>query len=722
LDSGPESTFAGHLTEIGHLGPRIEGSVGEAAAIAYITKALEQRGLRPRVQRLSGLADGHSWSRSITVSFPGLRNDLLAFIIPLGSHVDGPDGEGNAGIALALTEAIRLADAIKGGRSLPVGVGFTFLGGERRGPYEEGASAGPGSRWWIDSLDEQRPTAAIYLSLDFTPGIIGLRNAGPGILSPFWLFERTRLALAASGFTYRLFPNRMQGYRLGLLERPGPLVPYLAAGIPAIELRAEMQGTGPATNPEGPFSAFVDSILASSSDGFSGTWDRDYSSFQVGDFSFVVREGPYIIFLLCFVAAFSAFILLLTVLRRSELPRMFKKAPRRLAFLLLLSGIAALSFVATQGCTNLEKAIIGSSNSWHLAPSLFAAGRLGVLLSLFLALVSFSVSRGLLTSDPWFYEVMALVILGIDVILFAIISLPLSLYFCWGFVMTLVSVLVRKALASLVALVLLYLPLGLLAFEMIATPEASAITSFISPTSGQAILLALIITPFAALTASPLLFFAPKGERMRRRASLIFFLLAIVMEGGLLADASARAGTTPIIATEVFDQDRASFNLGLQSDARLGELVLKRRSMPIAFSTRGDHASFTGEDDRVRIRVTETDKPFLDRVTRHIRLDFDLPPYSIELRADADRTLTTYDCSLPYRVALDGRSISVFCGPGQPAPLEFELTTSPDFEARLFVSCRYLGSLEAYEGMSQRPVRAGDQYLLASFRIGRAVP
>ncbi|MEI6386910.1 MAG: hypothetical protein WCQ50_09750, partial [Spirochaetota bacterium] len=279
-----------HLLALADLGTRGEGSAAELRAADYIVAACAKLGLHADEQKLLLLEADQSNSRAITVTFKGRKPDLLSFIVPLDVHVDGPKGEGDAGIALMLVELHDLADRVRTGWVPEISLAVTFLGGDKRGAYAGGDTAGPGTAWWIDSLDAARPTSVVYLTLNALPGTIGLRNAVPGLLSPYWLYERTRSAISSSGLHYELFPNRMQGYRLGLLKRPGPLAPYLSAGIPAVELRTEAVEPR-MTDPAIPFSRLVAAMLAANSTGFLDIWDRNYSSFQVGSFALVIREG-----------------------------------------------------------------------------------------------------------------------------------------------------------------------------------------------------------------------------------------------------------------------------------------------------------------------------------------------------------------------------------------------------------------------------------------------
>jgi hypothetical protein len=708
--------FGKHLEELGRLGSRTEGSAAEAGTIAYIRGIAAAAGLDLRESPLADLADDHSYSRALTIHFDGKRSDLLVFIVPLDGHSDGPSAEGDAGIALALAGAEDLLYAMKAGMALPISVEFCFLGGERRGTVAEGVTSSAGSNWWIDNIDESRATAVVYLSLDRAPGTLGLHNASLGVLSPYWFYDRTRQALAGSGFEYTLSPNRMQGYRLGLLARPGPLVPYLGAGIPALELRSEAGGAVLA-DPVVAFDKFLRSLVAGNSGGFLDLWDRDYSPFQVGSFSFVVREGPYVLLLLGFISLVAMVVLGLSIARRGRIPDLMRKLPRRLGNLALLLLLALFAFLSTWFCLKLETAIIGSPDAWTLRPALFSLGRLVVTLSVFLGCLSLFVSWRWLSPDPWFYEVAALILLGLDVLLFAFISLPLSVYFCWGFALTLVSILVRKPLASILAIVFLYLPFALLVAEMIATPESSLLAALFTPDPVTVWILAIAILPFASLTASPLLFLAPRGEGRRRVAAAVFISIAVLVEASLVVIADAAARTGPILFSETIDQDAGTFRLDLKTRARMGEAELTRGGRTFVLRSETDKAMTSGDEKTRMIAARITARAFLDRVTHGVTLSFVREPDSLELRLDSKRPLTIYDCSQPYHVSLDGLSARVFVGPGMPNPLRLEITTSPDFAASLGVRAIYSKPLYEYRSPGPRLLRPGRFSVAASFDI-----
>ncbi|HET7839431.1 MAG TPA: hypothetical protein VFL04_06695, partial [Rectinemataceae bacterium] len=300
--------FKARLTRLESFGRRLENSPAEAAAFDYIETVCAQAGIPAAASGFAESAEGYSFSRIVEARIGGARPEELAIVVGVDSWIDSPDGsDGAAGIAFALTELEALAGARGSGRVPPVSLRFVFLGAEKRGRMADGELASLGSRTWISREEGGRAMAVIYLDFDRYPGTIRLRSAGSGILSPYWLYDRARRALETAGLPLSLEANRLMLNRLGLIDRYGPIRPYLDAGLPAIELSGEGGGGPPAKGGAADagawFSGFMDSFLAASASGFPDEWDRHYIAFQIGALTAVVRETSYVAFLVLFSAA-----------------------------------------------------------------------------------------------------------------------------------------------------------------------------------------------------------------------------------------------------------------------------------------------------------------------------------------------------------------------------------------------------------------------------------
>lgn len=704
-------------------GARPEGSRAEAAAFDYIEAELRRMGLEPQSADFSDALEDYSRSRIVEASMPGERADELAVIVPVGSWSgSAEDGDGAYGIALALDAAARLSAARKEGKLLPVSLRFVFLGAEKRGRRADGAIAALGSRTWIRRQEGRGSLAALYLNLPGPPSRVELRGAGRSVLAPYWYYEGMRRALDASGMDYGIDANRQEAYRLGLARDYGPAAPYLEAGMPAVELRPAAPRAG---SPDADwFYRLVSDFAKASSGGFSESWDRHYFILQAGRNVAVVPEKAFVAMLVGLTALVTLSILAATVARRKAVKRLLKRGPAFAAELLALFGaLVAVVFVGRE-LSGLEAFLLGSPRAWTLLPQVFAVSRALFCFLLFLSLLSFLVGKRILTPNPYYYEFAGLVCLAIDVIVFSVVDLSAAFYFIWALVVVEVSLAIRRKWATLAAYLVMYLPLLVIAWEMLRRPDMDAYGRLISPDYVGLLSFAALALPFFAFTASPLLFFERSGAGARKKEALVLAALALAAE---LAAAACFAAVVPadgprrsdLRVSETIDQDRGEFRLRLDGSRRLGKGRLIRGSEELPYDEAGGSAEIAGEDRRRRVEIEESSRPFLDRADESIRLRFASAPYSLELGLDSDAEMLVYDCSLPYKVAVDGKSATIYAGVNPGADFSFSITVPDSFRSRLTVKARYLAPLEGCAQSSGSGLSFGDATLTASRMIGK---
>ena len=452
------------------------------------------------------------------------------------------------------------------------------------------------------------------------------------------------------------------------------------------------------------FTVFLQNLLVRNERGFSESWDRHYLIFQLGGLSAVVREAAYVAFLICFSALAVGGALVLSVTRRSALKAAVHRMPIMAAQLLALFAALCAIVLVERGASALESLLIGSSDFWRLSPRIFAAARVLSSFFLFLSILSVLVERRVLTPNPYFYEFTALVCLTLDIYVFAAIRLTLSFYFIWAFFIVAISLAARKPFATLIAVCLMYVPLGLLAVELILRPEFAVYGRLMAPTVANGLVIAATTLPFFTFVASPLLFYSRHGAAARRHASAVFALVVFLIEGGLLAFAAlgparlppGAAGAADFKLSETLDQDRGGFTAYLSADRRIGRGVLLRGDTRLPYRSASDRVVLHGRDDERIVEVGQSRSFFLDRVNDTITISWAQSPYSVELRLQGEKELQIYDCDLPYRVSLDGKSAVIFSGVNPGRSLRFSLTVPRDFSATLAVRSIYLHSLHAY--------------------------
>jgi hypothetical protein len=721
--------FADRLADLRTLGSRAEGSPGESAAFDYIERALRGMGLIPTSSGFSDIgSEAYSRSKILEAELRGARADELAIVVPIGSWADSPDPtEGAYGIALALDEAERLSAAVRSGSSLPVSLRFVFLGAEKRGSYAEGDVAGLGTKSWIRRQEGRAALAVIYLNMPEYSSRVEMRSAARGLLAPYWYYEASRISLDGAGVDSSVAINRLQAYRLSLASDYGPSAPYLEAGIPAIELRGESgaadgSARAYASSSGSWLGSFVDRLGRELSSGFPDIWDRHYFIFQIGRTVAVLREKLYVAFLVCVVAIALASFLVATVARRQVMKRLMKRAPGLAAGVFSLFGALVLVFVAGKGIILLESAILGSPTAWTLSPKIFAIARVASSLFLFLSLLSLLIERNILTPNPYFYELAALLCLAVDVLVFSAADLSASFYFMWALILVELSLALRKRWATIVAYLLMYAPLLFVAEELVIRPDLGAYAKLISPDIWGLLGLSALSFPFFVFTASPLLFFSRRGKAARRRASLVLFLAALVVEAIALGTSLAIApfsgpGRKDISLSERIDQDSGRFEVELSGQRRLGSGILERDGDRLDYRSLSDHAILSGIEGRKLIMIGSNPRPFLDRADENVSILFARAPYSVDISLVSGSEILLYDCSLPYKVAVDGKSVTIFSVINPGAKLDFTLTVPSSFRSKLVVKARYLALNASYAQSSGSHLRDAGSIVQASFAL-----
>jgi len=720
---GRDGAIGKILTDIISIGSRAEGTIGESRTMEYIGQTLKAAGLSSDSIDFSQVRDGYSSSRIIETRIRGAREDELAILVPVNSWVDAPvPSEGAFGIALALSEALRLSKKTQDGEKSPISLRFVFLGAEKRGRKADGEMVSLGSKTWIARQAGRARLAVLYLNMEDAPSRLAVRSAGDGVLSPYWFYEGVRRALETSGIGYSLEANRLQAYRLGLASDYGAAAGYLEADIPAIELRGDsIEAIG--VSATGWFEKFVTLFMSEERGGFAETWDRHYFIFQIGKLSAVLREKNYVAFLVLVFAVVASSFLIATVARRKAAKQLLHRIPTMMAEVTSLFLVLAIVFLAGKGIAKLDALVLGSVDAWRLSPRIFAAARILFSFFLFLSLLSFLVELRLLSSNPFFYEFAALFCLAIDSLAFSAADLSASFYFMWALVFVEISLASRKRWVTLVAYVLMYVPLIVIAQELAVRPELSSYRKLIAPEYLDVIYLSALTFPFFVFTVSPLLFYARRGARARRRMVVLFAACALSVEAFALMYSivsTTLSGTQrrDLGISELIDQDTGKFEVELTGLRRLGKGSLECRGTRFEYDSMGDRAYLGGDDKEARIGIKETVAPFLDRIDDSISIRFGVPPYRVDIALEASDAILVYDCNFPYKVAVDGRSAVIYPGVNPGETLGLSLTVSSSFHARLVVKAWYLASLETYTQSAGASLTDKGLAIRASFVIG----
>jgi hypothetical protein len=329
------------------------------------------------------------------------------------------------------------------------------------------------------------------------------------------------------------------------------------------------------------------------------------------------------------------------------------------------------------------------------------------------------------TPNPYFYELAAFIVLLVDVLVFSAIDISASFYFMWALIFVELSLAARKRWLTLAAYILMYFPLVIVAWDLVIKPDLAAYGKLLAPGILEVLGLAALAFPFFVFTASPVLFFSRRGARARKRAIVVCVAAAVAVE---VVGLSSSLITAPLVGSsrkdlaiaEVVDQDRGRFEALLSGKRRIGSGLLLRDGEKLAYSSLGDRVSVGGLDGERRIRISSESSPFLDRADESVHIFFSNPPHSVDIYLESEEEMLLYDCSLPYKIAVDGKSATINSPVNPGEELDFSLTVSSAFRSKIVVSAHYLSSLEDYELASGAKLRDSGCIVRAGGELGGA--
>ncbi len=672
LPEAAGGSLPGDLRVVQSFYPRREGSEGEKRAVAFIESRLASMGVGFTPFDFSESDFEHSFSTCIRVDLPGQSKDTVILAVPLDQQPDArQDSDGSITIAVAL-DLIRTFHAAPP----PVSLTVLFLGAE----FGSSDVYPMGSTLFLRDFQPDYRVAVIYLNLRTVPESILVRGGGRGIVTPYWLMNRTVDALRAAGIPYALRGDESQIFRMSSVAEKTAIEPYLKAGYPSVELEGLY---GPVSARQAAdwmtsFPVFLSTLLQETRAGIPEDWDRHYLLFQAGDYSLIITEKAYIAILIIALAG----VLLYSLAFHTGMRRYMRALARNLPALLPITGIAFLFLFA--GTMTLEglQAIRGFSALWSYAPLPSLVLKACVALLLYSAL--YNPARRLpFPRNGSFYTAAALLILLIDIAVVAVLNISFTYYFLWAFVFVFLSALVRPRWAK----VLLFLPApfwGIRGLIEVFTMPSLPLCHFLllSPIWGN-LFTAAACLPFILVILRLGLVLPGRGLLRRRVREYVF-------AGGLFAG-TAVLGTylalfspfsarnpQPLEVTQALEIGPAGEvtrdTLSLSSPAPLSSITVSDASGTRRFDSPGTAVTLPLSPPQASpVKISQDSSAFFSQ--RTITLDVAMPssPREVVATLSSKEDFILLDCSFPF-VRETSKRYRILIGAFAPNPLPLQLT------------------------------------------------
>ena len=239
------------VSDFSHLAtayPRTEGSEQERKTVEYfISRIPAVKSISIKNHDFTETDTGHSFSRIVEVTIPGVREDTLVIAVPLDHRDRIPmERSGALNIALALGIIRTYAE-----EKPPVTLKILLLGAD------DGDSATMGSEYFLKNYYPDSPVSVLYLDFEAIPSRIIFESGGRGRIAPYWLLERYASSVKSTQLPFLNLGNENQAFRIGLSPKRSPLGEYLANGYPGIALKGRYNAERTLSNREW-ISGFMD--------------------------------------------------------------------------------------------------------------------------------------------------------------------------------------------------------------------------------------------------------------------------------------------------------------------------------------------------------------------------------------------------------------------------------------------------------------------------------
>ncbi len=657
------------LREVASFHPRLEGSEGEQKTAAFIASRLQSYGIKYTRFDFSQTELQHSFSPCIRVDVPGRIRDTVIVSVPLGHAVGTePRRDGAVNVALALGLLRRLKD-----EPPPLSVTVLFLGAEF-GPTPDYPM---GSHLFLNDFRPDYRVAVLYLNFRTVPSRVLVRGGGRGIVSPYWLMDRSVRALGEAKLDYQLRGNENQAFRLGLTGEGTIVESFLKEGYPAVSLEEDPADEGAGEkeirNWLFSFHFFFSNFIRESSKGFPEDWDRHYLIFQEKGASLIITEKTYVILLILVLAA----TLLYSLIFHKGLKKYIRTLMRNF---LSIFPILAVPFVLSMAGTLALKAILGVREFptlWSYAPLPF------LLLKLAITLLLFSVLYGALRKLPFprrgsFYSASSIFFLLVDIFTVASINISFTYYFLWALFFVLLASMAPNRWLKLI----LFLPApywgirGLLElFAMPALPFCDFI--LLSVIRGN-LLIAVIGLPFILFIIRLSLVFRGGGVLRRKPRTILLcgvFSAAVIGLGVrlLLYSPFDDLHPQPLSVTQTIDEKTRTSGLWLESPAPIGDVTIRREDGETAIDVRKSSRAVSLDFTPVPVRVEVRESEFLKKKNILLSVSSDDRPRNISVRLYSPQEFILLDSSFPF-LRENPREYRLLIGAFPPHPLPIQLT------------------------------------------------
>ncbi len=658
-----QEDFEQAIEKLSHFYPAQEHSEQADWIQKYIKSRLEKADIPYTEVPLNTLKDCHSFAQNISVVLPGTGEQNLVIAVPMAEH----GSAANTALALELAERFSKQEHTSQIQILFLGADFI------------------GARVSAEEFSDGK-YSLFYLNFKYVPEEIILQTGNREHITPYWMVNYCNSSLRKAGLSFNLKPEQNILYSVGMIPESSPLDIYLDAGITALMFYgAKEEKPKYASIWADSFCRFVE-YFEENGLTHNENEDQNYFILNLGDYYFLFTEFYIMLFFLV-VTGFILFYIILHAKQAKNYVRLFLKN-----FFIVFWTIMMLFifFQISTWISELFLTVTKLDTQWQtIIPELISLKVLICLVFLVLLLPTYSQFKQHNLGN--FYSGSAVITALLDMVIFMAIEFSLAAHFTWSLLCIFLFAVVRRRRIKFLCMILSGLFFIRTVHGILFYPALNLCHGLIFSSMWTNLYLALFVLPFIFMGIR-IFYVIPLKVELNHKLSKLLGYAAVIILTVLafrfiyLYKPFNETNRQLVNAVEFYDLDEKRGTLTLESDYRLGTLLVKNGNEEISVYSKDKSVVYDIQKPQEEVSVWATTSRFLERKTIDFHVATKGKPDQLHITLKApvkDEKILILDSTYPYQIQND--TVSFFIGKNQPMPFELKVTTHKDsaFDAQI---------------------------------------
>ena len=629
----------------------------------YIKHRLEKADIPYNEIPLDTLKDCHSFAKNISVVLPGTEEKKLVIAVPMAEH----SSPVNAALALELAEYFSDREHTSQMQILFLGADFI------------------GSKVAAEELKEEKNTL-FYLNFQGVPDKIILQTGNRDHITPYWIVNYCNSSLMKAALSFNLKPEQNVLYNVGMIPEPSPLDIYLDAGISALMMYGkEGKKHQSAAIWAESFCRFIEEFEKKEVP-IQEHEDQNYFIMSLGGVYFILTELHIMIYFLI-VTGFILFYIILHAKQARNYVHIF------LMNFFIVFWTTMMLFIFFQMSTwfcQLFLKVTQLDTHWQtIIPELISLKVLISLVCLILLLPTYSQFKQHNLGN--FYSGAAIITALLDMVIFMAIGFSFAAYYTWSLLCIFVFAVVRRRHIKFLCMMLSGLFFIRTIYGILFYPALNLCHDLIFSSMWTNLYLAVFVLPFIFMGIR-IFYVIPLKVELKHKISKILGYAALVVLTVIafrfiyLYKPFNEDNRQLVNAVEFYDLDENRGTLTLESDYKLGSLLIKTKDEEFSVFSKEKRLIYDIQKPQEEVSVWASTSRFLERKTIDFHVATKGHPDQLHITfkvPDKNDKIIILESTYPYK--LEDDTVTFFIGKNQPMPFNMQITTHKDstFDAQI---------------------------------------